>query len=211
MNDQIISALNWRYAANMFDTTKKVSDTDLQTILESGRLAPSSYGTEPWGFVVVNNPELRTKLRAASWDQPKVTDASHFIVICASTKNADQIANERVKRTSAITGTPEESLAGLGGAIKGLVGSKDDAERARYYSEQAYIALGVMTETAALLNVDNAPMSGFDPSQYDEILELADKNLTAVVAIALGYRSDSDPAASAPKVRRSFDEVVTMM
>ena len=81
----ILEALNWRYAVKTFDTNKKVSAEDLATILESARLAPSSIGIEPWKFLVVNNPELRAQLRAAGYDQTKITDASHLVVITART------------------------------------------------------------------------------------------------------------------------------
>ncbi|NCN41420.1 NAD(P)H-dependent oxidoreductase, partial [bacterium] len=81
MKNTITEALNWRYATKEFDTQKKVSDDDLKTILESARLAPSSFGIEPWKFLVVTNPELREKIRKVSYDQSKVTDASHLIIL----------------------------------------------------------------------------------------------------------------------------------
>jgi nitroreductase len=83
--DTIIKSLNWRYATKSFDSTKKISEEQLNTILESMRLSASSYGLQPWKFIVVQNPDKRTALRAAAWDQPQVTDASAFIVLAVRT------------------------------------------------------------------------------------------------------------------------------
>src|ERR1700722_14805958 len=102
MEEKILAALRWRSAVKVFDAAKKVSDADLHTILESGRLAPSSIGIEPWKFIVVTNPEIRTAMRAASHDQPKVTDASHLIVIARRT-DAENLGAEFGARTAAGT------------------------------------------------------------------------------------------------------------
>ena len=76
MKKEIIDALQKRYAVKTFDPNKKIREEDLKTILESGRLSPSSLGLEPWKFIVVDNQELRNKIRDASYNQTKVTDAS---------------------------------------------------------------------------------------------------------------------------------------
>ena len=80
-NQEILQALNWRYAVKIFDPSKKVSEEDLYTILESARLSPSATGIEMWKFIVVENPEIRIKIREVGDNQPKITDASHLIVL----------------------------------------------------------------------------------------------------------------------------------
>lgn len=206
----ILSALEWRYAVKVFDAAKKVSEADLHTILESGRLAPSSSGIEPWKFIVVENPEVRTALRAASYDQSKVTDASHVIVIARRTDMRENIANELITRASEIQHVTPESLAGWRQMVEGGVNRRNDAELDAWASAQTYIALGMMMETAALLRVDACPMEGFVGSQVDTILGLSEQHLAATTMLALGYRGE-DPAAERPKVRRTIDDAVSFI
>ncbi len=207
MQEKIIQALRWRYAVQAFDPTKRVTATDLRTILESGRLAPSSFGLEPWKFIVVENPELREKLKTASYGQSKVTEASHLIVLARRTDARESLVRERLERTAQIRNQEIDSLAGFKEMLEGVIAGQDDASLENWNARQAYIALGMMMETASLLGIDNAAMEGFDAKGVDEVLGLADKHLASVSLLALGYRG-ADPAAEYPKVRRDFDAVV---
>lgn len=207
MQENIVRALRWRYAVNSFDPSKKVSEADLETILESGRLAPSSLGLEPWKFIVVENPELRGKIREASYGQAKVTEASHLVVIARRTDVRENIARERLERTAKIQNQDIGELGGLKQMVEGGIAMRDDATLDAWTSRQAYIPLGMMVETASLLGIDSAPMEGFDPNAVDEVLGLTEKHLAATALLALGYRG-SDPSADRPKVRRAFTDVV---
>ena len=210
-SEEILNALHWRYAGKIFDPAKKVSEEDLHTVLEAGRLAPSSIGLEPWKFIVVKNEELRKKMRAASYDQPKVTDATYIIVIAHRT-DAQAMSPEMIQRTAKAQGKSEEELEGLKQMADGSVAGRSQSEEMLqgWLAAQSYIALGIMLETAALLEIDSGPMEGFDPNQIDEILGLKAKNLHATTMLALGYRGD-DSHAALPKVRRTFEEAVEMM
>ncbi len=203
----ILKALGWRYAVKVFDPAKKVANEDLKTILESGRLAPSSLGIEPWKFIVVENVELREKLRAVSYGQSKVTDASHLIIIARRTDVRESIVSELMDRTMAIQHVDMAALEGYKAMVDGAITGKDDAALDAWIRSQTYIPLGMMIETAALLNVDACPMEGFDPSQVDAILGLSEKHLTATSMLAVGYRG-ADDAAGRPKVRREFEDAV---
>lgn len=207
MEKEILNSLSWRYAVQVFDETKKVSQKDLDTILESGRLAPSSYGFEPWKFLVIENPEIRAKLREAGYGQPKITDASHLIVLARRTDARANISAERIERTAKTYGTSEEQLQDFRDMMDGAIKSYSDEYLDADMKAQVFIPLGTMIETASLLKIDSAPMGGFDAQKFDEILGLKAKNLTATVLLALGYRGE-DEAAKRPKVRRSFEEVV---
>lgn len=79
-NAQIKEALEWRYATKKYDSTKKITREDPETLKSALQFAPSAYGVQPWKFLVIENPEVREKLKAASWNQTQVTDASHFVV-----------------------------------------------------------------------------------------------------------------------------------
>lgn len=207
MQDDILQALSWRYAVKTFDPESKISDSELKTILESGRLAPSSFGIEPWKFIVPLNKDLRLKMRAASYDQSKVSDASHIIVIARRTDVRENIARELSERTAKARGQDVSETKGLRDAVAGAIGSKSDAELDAWVRAQVYIPLGMMLETAALLGVDAGPMEGFSTEKIDEILSLKEKYLTATTILALGRRG-KDSAALLPKTRRDASEVV---
>jgi nitroreductase len=206
---EIISALEKRYAVKVFDPSQKVSNDDIATILESARLAPSSVGLEAWKFFDVKNSEVRKKIRVASYDQTKMTDASHLIVI-AYRIDSDALVSELVTRSATAQGKKKEDLTGLEKMAKGALDSKPEDAKGAWLKAQAYIPLGMMIETAALLGVDTCPMEGFDPQQIDAILGLDKRNLHAATILAVGYRGN-DPYAAVPKVRRSRTEVIEVI
>lgn len=84
-SSQLLTQLNRRYATKHFDTTKKLSQEQMDILTETLRLSPSSFGLQGWGFVVVENTELRQQLLPYAWNQVQVTEASHLIVLCRRT------------------------------------------------------------------------------------------------------------------------------
>src|SRR5688572_7707489 len=109
---EIIKALNWRYATKSFDQSKKVSEEDLNELLEAMRLSPSSFGLQPWKFIVVENKELRKKISEKAWHQPQVTEASHLIVLCAKTDVSEQDLSDFIEDTAKTRNLPLDSLNG---------------------------------------------------------------------------------------------------
>ncbi len=203
----IIKALEWRYATKKFDPTKKIPEVEVEELLEVARLAPSSYGLQPWTFVLVKNPAIRQKLRLSSWNQAQVTDASHFLVLCARTDADPQFVTKYIKSIADTRKTPLESLKGFEEMLNGSVSTRTSEQLVDWNKRQVYIALGMLLEAAALKGIDTCPMEGFDPKQYDDILGLKEYNVTATVLLALGYRGD-DPAAKNAKVRFAKNDVV---
>ena len=204
----IIEALTWRYATQVFDQGKKISEHDLNELLEVLRLSPSSFGLQPWKFIVVENPELRKKISEKAWGQPKVTEASHLIVLCSKIDTDENYIKEYVKDIAHTRNTTVESLKGFEDMMlnfrKGMTKDsiKDWAKR------QTYIALGMLLEAAALKGIDAGPMEGFDPQGVDEVLELHKEGYTTAVLCALGYRSQDDKAANYKKVRFPKEKVI---
>ncbi len=208
MHETILTALSWRYATKVFNPNKKVSDADLHTILESARLSPSSNGIEMWKFIVVENPEIRAKLRTVGFNQPQITDASHLVVLTYRSDAVEHLVDERIDRTAKIQKQDPSTLDGLKNMLAGTVATKSaDGSLEAWIATQTYIPLGMMIETASLLGIDNGPMEGFMPDKVDKVLGLKEKNLKSITMLALGYRGE-DPAALRPKVRRAFDEVI---
>lgn len=208
MNKQIQKALNWRYATKLFDLDKKILQKDLETILESGRLSPSSYGLQTWKFLVIESGKIREALKGASWGQSQITDASHLIVLCRPENLNKELVEKQVQAVAKIRNQNPDSLLDYKKMLLGFIGglTKDQAES--WMEKQVYIALGFMLESAALIGIDSCPMEGFDRNQYDEILNLKSIGLRSVVAITLGYRSLGDESAKRQKVRFDREELV---
>ena len=199
-NLKLIEALNWRYAVKKFDSTKKISDPDWATLEDSLWLSASSFGLQPWKFLVVQTPKLRQQLRAASWNQGQVEEASHFVVFLAKTSMEESYVADFMQTVSDVRSTPVESFAGYQKAINGFVSAVPKDLIVHWNTRQTYLALGNLMTSAALLGIDTCPMEGMDPRQYDKILGLG-VDYATVCACALGYRSVDDKYSATPKVR----------
>ncbi len=204
----IIESLRWRYATKAFDTTQKLSQHEVETILEAGRLAPSSYGLEPWKFIIVENTDVRARLKEASWNQSQVTDASHFVVLATQKSMTAEDIDTYVARIASVRGIDVANLASYADLMKNSILSRSAEDILAWNKRQTYIALGFMLETAALIGVDTCPMEGFDPQAYDSILGLSESGYTATVALPLGKRHVTDSYATLAKVRKSQDQVI---
>lgn len=204
----IISAFNWRYATKEYDTTKKLTDEQLETLIKSIELTPTSFGIQAFKAIVVTNPEIRAKLRAAAWNQTPITDASHLIVFAVPTNLSESNVDLFVQNIAKTRNVPVESLAGYSDMMKGSVNSRTPEQRTEWLSRQVYIALGFLLATAAEGQIDSTPMEGFDVKQFNEILGLNEQNLTAVVIAPVGFRSESDPYAKLLKVRFGRGELI---
>lgn len=209
-NDTLVNQLRWRYATKQFDSTKKISAADWATLEESLVLTPSSFGLQPWRFIVVTDQETKEKLVAASWDQRQVADASH-VVVFAIKKNVGPAEVDRyINRIAQVRGVSQESLHGFRDVLLGFLGQPADRFDVNFWStRQTYIALGNFMTSAALLGIDTCPMEGIVPSQYDAILDLDAQGYKAVVVAAAGYRAATDKYATLPKVRFAPEEVIT--
>lgn len=207
----ITQALAWRYATKKFDATKKLTPDTVHILKESIRLAPSSYGLQPFAVIDVQSQEIREKLKAAAYGQTQVADASHFLVFAANTDVTEAHVDEFIRSHSTIRNVPVEALAGYAGMMKANIVARTTEQKVLWAEKQAYIALGFLLETAALLEVDAAPMEGFEAAQFDEILGLKEKGLTTAVVCALGYRAEDDEYANQPKVRKSESEMFIQM
>lgn len=209
---ELLQALNWRYATKTFDATKKVPEDVFAQIMEATRLAPSSFGLELWKFVVVDNAELRAKVREVSWNQAQITDASHLVVLCRQADVTPADVETFIARTATTRGLTDLSvLDGYKQMILGTISNLDEAKKDSWMGKQVYLALGFLMAEAAELGVDTCPMEGFDPAKVDEILGLGKLGLKSVVLCPVGYRSAEDKYAELAKVRRSKEEVLVRL
>jgi nitroreductase len=205
----LIERLNWRYAVKKFDPARKIPAATWSALEEVLRLSPSSYGLQPWRFVVVNDPALRQTLRAASWNQSQITDASHMVVFAArkgiAVADVERFVDSIVKER----GVSKEAIAGYANVMKGFVSAPPPhVHLDTWSSRQTYIALGFFLQACALLGVDACPMEGLEPAKYDEILGLGKDGYTTLCVATAGYRAADDSYAGLKKVRHPAGEVI---
>ncbi len=207
--DAFLAALHWRYATKKFDPTKKISDEQWAKLEQALLLSPSSYGMQPYKFIVITDPALREQLKPAAHGQSQITDCSHLVVFAARTDVTDQDVDHYMERISTVRGVSVEHLGKFAEIIKGdVVHGPRHAMIQEWCARQAYIALGELMTFAAVESIDICPMEGFDGGKYDEILGLPAQGYRAVVLAAVGHRAEDDGAASLPKVRFPAEELI---
>jgi nitroreductase len=201
----IIEKLNWRYATKKFNSGVNLSESKMDVLKQAIQFAPTSYGLQPFQVVFVKNPEIREKLKAASWGQSQITDSSILAVFTRKKEVNESDVDSFIENIVNTRGVPKEMLVQYESMMKGTINSLDESQKSSWIDKQIYIALGFLLNTAAVIDVDTCPMEGFDRTQYDEILGLTDT--TSVVVCALGYRDDTDNYQNYKKVRKTQDEL----
>jgi len=197
---KIIDDMNWRYATKKFDPKKEITKKDLDELLETLRLSPSSYGLQPWKFLVITDEKLRKDLRDnATRGQAQITDASHMIALCVRT-DIDEHVSKYIKSIMKTRGVSRDSLRDYENRMTESLGKNPPEKKEEWASRQIYIALGFLLFACAAKHIDACPMEGFDAKKFDEILGLKKKNLKSVVLCTIGYRGD-DGFAKRKKVR----------
>ncbi|EEL50914.1 MULTISPECIES: NAD(P)H-dependent oxidoreductase [Bacillus cereus group] len=214
--EEILKAYQFRHACKEFDVNKKISDEDFHFILETGRLSPSSFGFEPWKFVVIQNQDIRNKLLPVAWGaQKQLPTASHFVVILARKKeemiyNSSYISNFMQN----IQQLPEEVITMKRGFYKEFQENdfqllESDRAMFDWASKQTYIALGNMMTAAAQIGIDSCPIEGFQQEKVDAILKeegiISDDTFGVSVLVAFGYRLE-EPKRD--KTRQTMDMIV---
>ncbi|MCL6606076.1 MAG: NAD(P)H-dependent oxidoreductase [Paenibacillus sp.] len=211
----ILSAMNFRHATKEFNSSKKITDSDFQFILETGRLSPSSFGFEPWKFVVVQNQEIREKLRPyASGAQKQLATASHFVLILSRLpkdmvadsdyiKNMMENVQELPPEVVLAKGTTYDKFLRTGFRLQ-----ENERVMFEWSCRQTYLALGNMMTAAALIGIDSCPMEGFERDNIEKVLieeGIMDPDHFGISCmVAFGYRQH-EPGK---KTRQSADQVI---
>jgi nitroreductase len=202
-----IKNANWRYATKKFDTTKKISIQDLETLKEAIRLSASSFGLQPYRVLIIENPELRAKLQPAAWGQSQIVDASQLIVFANITNFGETEIDASIANTTKTRGLPADALKGYGDFMKSKIVALPEDVRNTWASKQTYLALGNLMNAASELKIDVTPMEGFEPAQVNEILGLGKLGLNATLLATIGYRHEEDATQHYAKVRKSNEEL----
>lgn len=198
--------MKWRYAAKRYDKSKKLSEEQVNAVLDAINHAPTAFGLQPYQVIRVKSEELREKLGPAAFNQPQITEASDLLVFVVPKKIDAELVDSYMNRISEVRSVEKESLSGFGGHINGALAHLNEEQTISWNAKQAYIGLGFGLAEAAIQQIDSSPMEGFNPQQVNEVLGLTDK--TAVVMLALGYRSEEDTAQHYKKVRKDLSDLV---
>lgn len=204
---QVLDAFHFRCATRYYDPERKISKEDFDYILELGRLSPSSVGSEPWQFLVVQNPELRQALKPVGWGMAtQLDDASHVVVILANKHM--RYDSEDFRANLARRGLTEEQMQANMATYQRFQTEhinvlENDRTLFDWASKQTYIALANMMTGAALIGIDSCPIEGFNYAEVNRILAQTgayDAEKYAVsVAVTFGYRAkDIRPKSSKP-------------
>ena len=204
----IIENLQWRYATKVFDASKAVAAEDLKYVLEAGNLAATSYGLQPFTFVVVDDAAKKQALVEHAYGQTQVAENGVLIVLAARTDINAAYISEFTGRIESTRGLPAGSVDGYKAMMVGHLTNLTPEIRLTWAQKQSYIALGTMMAAASERGLDNAALEGFNGDKFDEILGLAAHNLHATTLLVLGYRGAEDATSQYAKVRKDIKDIV---
>ncbi len=208
-NEVIHKQLNWRYACKKFDPTKKIRENDWNILVESLRLSASSYGLQPWKFILVQDPAIRAQLLPWAWGQTPVTDSSHFIVFTYKEKMDEPHIEKHIHQMAATLGIDIANLDKYKNVmVNDLLKSPRFDTISWWAQRQTYIAMGSLLTTAALMEIDTLPMEGLNPAEFDKVLGLEGTGWRTIAAVACGYRAADDKYQKNKKVRFPVDEIL---
>lgn len=202
-------AIKFRHACKIFDENRKIKSEDFDAIIEAGRLSPSSVGMEPWDFLLVENNDLRQKLKPECWDQVQITTASHLLVVYAKISEL-KVGSEYIKdmisrRFDKNSEQHKQYLHRVESFIKNNVGSSD-LELFAWTKAQCFLACENMMLMAATLGIDSCPIEGwYKEGNLHKILGSNPKEKRIAMLLAFGYRVNEQKV----KIRRNKEEIVT--
>jgi len=205
MKNDFSQAMDFRHACKLFDESRKLSEEEVDFILEAGRKSPSSFGQEPWKFLVVTNETLKATLRPLCWDQPQITSCSHLIVILAAIDTVKPDSGIPAKRFGRRPLPPEQIDAYIKLYSTHLSDTLSTEEKTyAWTARQCYIAAANMMTGAASIGIDSCPMEGFEKEKIEAALELDTTQWQVALLLPFGHRSN----AQSEQLRLPPEEVV---
>lgn len=217
---QLTDVLNRRYATKAFDASKTLPDAVVEQLFALLRLSPSSTNIQPWHFIVASTEEGKARVAKGaggsySYNAAKILNASHVVLFCAHIQ-IDEAHLQKVLAAEEHDGrfatSPDVKTAAHNTRLAYLNEHKYIKKDVPHWLEkQVYLNLGSFLLGAGLLDIDAVPMEGIDQTVLDVEFDLNKRDLTAVAAVALGYRADTDFNASLPKSRLAADDIFTLI
>ncbi len=200
----IISDLNWRYAAKKFDARRMLAEDKINKLKEAFNLTATSYGLQPIKMVILQNKALQQRLVPHSYGQEQVAQASHLLVLCIEKKIDEAYITQYFDQVARVRGTSKEILDPFKDSLITNFSTKTVEEVTNWATNQAYLAMGNLLTICAIEKIDSCPMEGFVAMEYDRLLKLDDKGLASVLVLPVGYRAADDMFADFKKVRKNM-------
>jgi nitroreductase len=189
MNHKILKPWHFRHACKLFDENKRIAQETLLTIIESGRLTPSSFGMEPTRLIVIQSPDLKAALRPHCWNQVQITTASE-VVVYLSKKNL-RSTNPYVKEMFSRRDLPKEALTKYLEVYGNHLDHHSDEMLTQWAMKQAYLMASSMMTCAAMLDVDSCPIEGFIKEEVEKLLDIDTNEYEVALITTFGYRVNS--------------------
>lgn len=208
---KIIDTLNRRYATKKFDINKKVSIQDLDEIIESFRLTPSSFWLEPWKLIIIKNQDIKKDLYNHSFNQEQIITCSHLLVLCRIEDLWESHIEKIINNMSEISWSTMEQLKWYNDMTKWFISKLDKTSKNSWSNNQVYIALWLLHAILAYKKIDSCAIGWFNSEKYDEILWLKEKWLSSVVILPIWYRDLNDKYINKKKIRLSKMDVVQII
>jgi nitroreductase len=208
--ETLLDSHKWRYATKQFDPTKKIDEATWQALEDVLVLSPSSFGLQPWKFIVVKSPEVREQLVKLAWGQKQIVEASHLVIFAVKYPLTPQDVRRYMERMAELHAKPVETLSGYENVVNGFIEKPPfELDIRAWLTRQCFIAMGNFMTSAALLGVDTCPMEGLDPAAFDKVLGLEGTGYYTVAACPTGYRHNEDKYSKLPKVRFEKKDVIS--
>ena len=202
----LIESLNWRYATTKFDTSKTISDVEVDKLKEITKLSPSSWGFQFYKVLVITDKKLKQQLLPTAYNQSQIVDCSHLFIFCSYKSVFESDIDQMIEEFHYLRANDEnyskESTDKYASGAKKSILNMNQAKQLEWLKKQCYIALGQLMIGCADMRIDSCPMEGFKSDEVDEILDLHSQNLTSVVLLPTGYRSAEDKYQHKTKVRK---------
>ncbi len=204
----IIDSLTWRYATKKFDSSKKLSVEQLNTLKQAFNLTATSFGLQPLKLVVLSNSKLKEKLTPLCYYQEQVAQAPHVLVLCIEKNTTTANINAYFDLEKQIRGTKEEVVSKFRNQLVEMYQNKSEEEIQQSAIFQVYIALGNLLTVCAVEKIDSCPIEGFIPEKVDKLLNLNEKGLKSVLLLPVGFRAEDDIMNGLKKVRKPLNKTI---
>lgn len=205
----MIKALEWRYAVKKFDETFELSSEQIHAIKQAFNLSASSYGLQPYELYIIQNKDLKAQLSLAANGQKQPIQAAAVLVFCVRTDFSEATIDQYFDQVSTTRGIDLKAMEGYKNFMQAVFHAMSPSEIINWSTKQAYLSMGTLLSTCAILGIDSCPMEGFKPEVVDQILDLESKHLKSVLLMPVGKRSAEDGVSQLSKVRKPLDEIIT--
>lgn len=205
MDKTFAEAMDFRHACKIFDESKKIKDEDLNFILEAARKSPSSFGMEPWKFLIITNEKLKEQLKPLCWNQVQITSCSHLIIILAAIDDLRpefKVVERKFKRRNLSEEKTQMYIEVYANHLKDILSS--DEKLFSWTARQTYLAMANMMTAAAVKGIDSCPIEGFEKQKIEELLKLDTKKYQISCLLPLGYRVN----AQSKQLREDLKDIV---